>query len=277
MAIHQLYHVFKDWRKLFFFFGCSLTVLMMVNIYLDYLLTQLQSSSFYFSESLLFSSFWLLFTPLLCVQFYLIKKTKNLTLGLLIISSAIVAHLTIYPIFIWFLSKIFYDHTFPYGQTFSFGITAYLIKTVLVYSSSFIIFTILKNKVQTHQPAPEETTKQNTITSMVVSEVNHKKIVIEVCDIFYFSANSPYINIHHRSKKYLHSDTLKSLETQLSSDQFVRIHKSHIVNIHHIISYQSRQNGDYDITLSDDTILRVSRNYAKDFKSKLESLHLTSK
>lgn len=277
MSIHQLYHVLKDWRKLFFFLACSLAVLMMVNIYLDYLLTQLQNSSFYLSESLLFSCFWLLFAPLLSLQFYLIKNTKKLTLGLLMISSAVVVHLTIYPIFIWFLSKTLYDHTFPYGQTFSFGIMAYLIKTVLVYSSSFIIFTILKNKIQTHQPVPEETTKQNTITSMVVSDVNHKKTVIEVCDIFYFSANSPYINIHHRSKKYLHNDTLKSLETQLDSNQFVRIHKSHMVNIHHISSYQSRQNGDYDITLSNDTILRVSRNYAKDFRSKLESLHLTTK
>ncbi|KFF22899.1 LytR/AlgR family response regulator transcription factor [Chryseobacterium sp. JM1] len=277
MTIHQLYHFFKDWRKLFFFFACSLTVLMMVNIYLDYLLTQLQNSSFYLSESLLFSCFWLLFAPLLCLQFYLIKKTKKLTLGLLMISLAVVVHLTIYPIFIWFLSKTLSDHTFPYGQTFTFGITAYLIKTVLVYSSSFIIFTILKNKIQTRQSVTKETTKQNTITSIVVSDVNHKKTVIEVRDVFYFSANSPYINIHHRSKKYLHNDTLKSLETQLDSNQFVRIHKSHMVNIHHIISYQSRQNGDYDITLSDDTILRVSRNYAKDFRSKLESLHLTTK
>ncbi|MBL1219464.1 DNA-binding protein [Chryseobacterium sp. L7] len=277
MTIQQLYYFVKDWRKLFFFLACGLAVLMMVNIYLDYVFTRLQSSSFYFSESLLFSSFWLLFAPLLCVQFYLIQKTKKLSSGFLIVSSAIVVHLIAYPFFIWLLSKTMYDHIFPYEQTFSFGITAYLIKTVLIYSLSFIIFSISKNKIQTYLPVSEETTKQNTITSMVVSDVNHKKIIIEVCDVLYFSANPPYINIHHRSKKYLHNDTLKSLETQLNSDQFVRIHKSHMVNIHHIISYQSRQNGDYDITLSDDTVLRVSRNYAKDFRSKLENLHLTSK
>jgi DNA-binding LytR/AlgR family response regulator len=71
---------------------------------------------------------------------------------------------------------------------------------------------------------------------------------------------------------------LKSLENQLDKKQFIRIHKSHIINLQKIISYQSRQNGDYDVTLSDGTVLRVSRNYAKDFKSKAEQhTHLTTK
>lgn len=114
---------------------------------------------------------------------------------------------------------------------------------------------------------------QNFITSLIVSDFNNKKVVIDTNDIYYFSANSPYINIHHQTKKYLYSATLKSLQTQLNSDQFLRVHKSYVVNIGKVVSYQSRLNGDYDLLLSDNTVLRVSRNYAVIFKSAFEAHH----
>ncbi|MNY49270.1 Sensory transduction protein LytR [compost metagenome] len=102
--------------------------------------------------------------------------------------------------------------------------------------------------------------------------------MLDVNDIFYISANSPYVNIYHISKKYLHNETLKSLENQLDQQHFIRIHKSYIVNLQKITCYQSRQNGDYDVVLSDGAILRVSRNYAKHFKSKFEQYtHVTAK
>lgn len=277
MDIQPLSHFFKDTRKVFFSLACSLSVLIMLNIFLDYWFTRLQNSAFYFSESLLFSSFWILFVPLLWAQLYITKKTKNIKEGLGTVLAASLIHLAVYPLLIWLLSKTFYDHTFPYGQTFNFGVTAYLIKSVMIYTSSFILFTLIKNKTrENHQPS-NETIPERTTTSMVVSDTNNRKVVIEVQDVFYFSANPPYINIHHRSKKYLHPETLKSLEAQLDSSWFVRIHKSHIVNIHRISSYRSRQNGDFDITLSDQTVLRVSRNYAKELMSKMNNLHLTSK
>lgn len=137
-------------------------------------------------------------------------------------------------------------------------------------------FTLLNKRVQsfqTEEKIKEREQNQDFISTILVADHNNKKQIIQVTDILYFSANSPYISIYHYSKKYLHTATLKSLETQLDDKHFVRIHKSHIVNIHKISSIQSRQNGDYDITLSDSTILRVSRNYAKDFKSKFSEQH----
>lgn len=66
---------------------------------------------------------------------------------------------------------------------------------------------------------------------------NTRKVIINVEDIFYFSANSPYVNIFHNQKKYLHSETLKSLEKKLNAQLFVRIHKSHIVNVKKFLHY----------------------------------------
>lgn len=202
-------------------------------------------------------------------------QTEKIEIKLLFVSLATVVHLFFYPLLVWTISKICYSHTFDYWQTFNYGLSAYCIKTLIIYGFSVFAFTILHKKKQTS--LTEEKTEK-FISSILVANNNNKKILLQVNDIFYFSANSPYIDIYHSSKKYLHTETLKSLEIQLDDKQFIRIHKSHIVNINKVTSIQSRQNGDYDTTLLDNTILRVSRNYAKNFKSVFgRDTHLTSK
>lgn len=279
MSIQQTYQILQDKQKQTTQIVIAILLMVLSTVGLDFLFSQFQNNSFYISESLLFSSFWILFFPLLHIQSSLTKKTKRLSHSLGIVGLIMVTHLLIYPALVWILSKTFYYHTFSYWQTFNFGLSAYFIKTVIVYGFSLMFFTILNkefNQPQITNEVKEDTDQQNFISSILVSD-NNKTFVLEVNDVLYFLANSPYVNIYHPSKKYLHTGTLKSLEAQLNN-QFVRIHKSHIVNLNNVISYQSRQNGDYDLTLSDDTILRVSRNYAKKFKSKFEEHHrLTTK
>lgn len=184
-------------------------------------------------------------------------------------------HLIFYPALVWALSACFYDHTFNYWQTFNFGLTEHSIKAVLIYSIPYPFAIFYKNKFPKSQPIneKEEPKVANYLSAMLVTETNNKKMLIAVKDILYFSANPPYVNIHHTSKKYLHTGTLKSLETQLAPEQFVRIHKSLLMNIQYVASYQSRLNGDYDLTLSDGSLLRLSRNYAAAFKTKFEERH----
>jgi len=237
---------------------------------LDFSFTLYQNSSFYISESLLFSSYWPLFLPLVTFVLKLNRETERLGSKLFLIGSAIVFHLLSYPALVWLISEIFFQHTFDYWQTFNFGLSAYFIKTVIIYGFSFAAFAIWKEpslSSQVSETVEEKIDRQSFITSVLVADSNNQKLLLQVSDIFYFSANSPYIEIYHLSKRYLHTETLKSLEGKLNDHQFVRIHKSHIVNINKISAVQSRQNGDYDITLLDSTILRVSRNYAKKFKS----------
>ncbi len=94
----------------------------------------------------------------------------------------------------------------------------------------------------------------------------------------YFSANPPYINLHLEGKKYLYNETLKSISVKLNPEQFVRVHKSTIVNIKMVASFTTRLNGDYDLTLNNYTQIRVSRNFAADFKDLFNKTHhLTTK
>lgn len=274
MTIQQTYRIFQNKQRLSFVVSACLLGMVVVNILLDYLFTLFQNSAFYISESLLFSSYWVLYLPLLFLLFKRIKRTENIGLNLAFAGFAVVIHLIAYPALVWLLSEIFYYHTFEYWQTFNFGLSAYFIKSMLVYGFFLLAFTLFIKKEKS-TIIKEAIKSQNFISSIIITDNHNVKSVLEVNDISYISANSPYVDIHHLSKKYLHNETLKSLENQLNENQFIRIHKSYIINLQKVISYQSRQNGDYDVTLSDGTILRLSRNYAKDFKSKFT--HLTAK
>ncbi|WP_264523759.1 LytR/AlgR family response regulator transcription factor [Flavobacterium sp. N502536] len=265
------YQIFQSKQKSNLIITACILLFIFTNVLLDYSFTQFQNSAFYISESLLFSSYWVLFLPLLTAVLKLTKKSENLMIRLLVISAAIVLHLFSYPILVWIISKVFYYHTFSYWQTFNFGLSAYFIKTVIIYGVSLLVVVLWNRKSQSlplKEKVDGQTNEQNFIRSILISDRNNKKQLLEVKDILYFAANSPYVTIYHSSKKYLHAETLRSLETQLDGKQFVRIHKSHIVNIDKISAIQSRQNGDYDITLLEHTTLRVSRSYAKNFKSK---------
>ena len=247
--------------------------LMLLTIAVDFAYARSQNSSFYFSESLLFSSFWLLFLPLLNIQLRTLKKITIVNYGILVSVLLIILHLLAYPAMVWLLSSLFYDHTFPYAQTLRFGFTEHFIKLIILYSLPLPVM-LLYNKIYLKSlvsPEKVESITTNFPTSLIVSDNNNQKTLLDIKEIIYFSANSPYINIHHPVKKYLHSETLKSLASRLDRSTFVRIHKSYIVNISKVDSFTSRQNGDYDLTLSDGTTLRVSRNYAAAFKAALGS------
>ena len=94
-----------------------------------------------------------------------------------------------------------------------------------------------------------------------------KIYVVNFDDIVYFEASGNYVSVVTKEKKYLHRDTLQSLEGSLP-EVFARIHKSVIVNSFFISQFDSLLNGDYTVSLKTGHQLRLSRN----FKSKLQHL-----
>lgn len=87
------------------------------------------------------------------------------------------------------------------------------------------------------------------------SEMLH---VISVDDIIRCESDNYYTNFYFiDGRKLLVSKTLKENEELLSHHNFIRPHKSHLINIKYIKSY-IRQEGGY-ILMSDDTHIPVSR------------------
>ncbi|HOZ85138.1 MAG TPA: LytTR family DNA-binding domain-containing protein [Niabella sp.] len=245
------------------------------NIILDFYESQLQNSAFYFTESFLFSCFWILFAPMFLMLSLFHQKSETFIQRTGVVLVVLSLHLLIYPALVWLLSVLFFENTFFYWQTLGYGITFYLIKAALIYGFALFVFSDrLDGSVQNaeNKDTEDRSVGNTPIQFIVVTDHNHLKLVLATLDIYCISAQSPYVKILHKHQHYLHTDTLKSLEKKLDERLFVRIHKSHIVNISKIISFHSRQNGDYDIKLSNDFIIRASRNYASSFKAKMSVL-----
>jgi two-component system, LytTR family, response regulator len=60
-------------------------------------------------------------------------------------------------------------------------------------------------------------------------------IVIPVNDIFYMEAADDFVKIHTRKGHWLKNKTMSHFEQQLDATQFIRVHRSYIVNISEII------------------------------------------
>jgi len=67
--------------------------------------------------------------------------------------------------------------------------------------------------------------------------------------------------VHTTGKTHLIYETMGQMEAQLDPDRFLRIHRSHIVNIARIRELHPYFNGEYIVLLGNGTKLKISRSY----------------
>lgn len=95
--------------------------------------------------------------------------------------------------------------------------------------------------------------------------------VIAVKDIIHCKGESNYTNFFLSSgEKLLVSKTLKEYEELLNECDFVRVHKTHLINLHHVKNYARGEGG--TVTMSDGTMIEVSRRKKEEFLQRLEAL-----
>jgi two-component system, LytTR family, response regulator len=90
----------------------------------------------------------------------------------------------------------------------------------------------------------------------------NRKVSVSISAIQIVSAAGNYVELHCVDNQYLMRSTMKELEEQLKSYNFIRIHRSHLVNPTAIVSIQ----GD-SLILNSGTKLTVSQRYRKNLNS----------
>jgi DNA-binding LytR/AlgR family response regulator len=84
----------------------------------------------------------------------------------------------------------------------------------------------------------EETSTHSTVPFVLSDSIfirHHDKMIkVFIKDILYIEAERNYCKIHCRKKEYLLVTTLKDLEEKLISREFLRVHRSYIINLSHI-------------------------------------------
>lgn len=82
---------------------------------------------------------------------------------------------------------------------------------------------------------------------------------VKIDDIKYIEGLGNYVNVYLTEKKIATYISLKNFLEKLPKEGFTRIHKSYIISINHIKSFEN-----YQVKLDDKTI-PIGKNYRKDF------------
>jgi two-component system, LytTR family, response regulator len=92
---------------------------------------------------------------------------------------------------------------------------------------------------------------------------------VRMGDIDWCEAAGNYVRVHAGPQQHLVRDTMNHLESQLDPYQFVRVHRSTIVNIERIQEMQSSFNGEYVLLLRTGIRLTLSRGYRDALQGRL--------
>ena len=92
---------------------------------------------------------------------------------------------------------------------------------------------------------------------------------VRMRDIDWCEASGNYVRLHVGSQTHLVRGTMAHIESQLDRAQFVRIHRSTIVNVDRIKELHSSFGGEYVVLLHDKTRLTLSRGYREGLQAKL--------
>jgi two-component system LytT family response regulator len=95
-----------------------------------------------------------------------------------------------------------------------------------------------------------------------VVRVRSTHTFVAVRDIVWINAVDNYLQLHTRDGTHLVRATMKDAERELDPEQFLRIHRSAIVNIGRIVAVDALPEGGYGVRLDSGTRLKTSRQYA---------------
>ena len=110
--------------------------------------------------------------------------------------------------------------------------------------------------------------QQDTLERIVVK--NGTQIhVIPIEAIIQLEAQDDYVMIHTPEGRFMKKDTMSYMEQHLPAEQFIRIHRSNIVQIKHIKKMEQYGKESYVIILSNGNQVNVSKSRIKDLKREL--------
>jgi two-component system, LytTR family, response regulator len=97
-------------------------------------------------------------------------------------------------------------------------------------------------------------------------------LFVNVADIDWVEAAGYYACLHVGSDTHVMRRTLSDLERDLGQEQFIRIHRSIIVNVERIYGLELQDTGEYEVVLKSKARLRLSRRFRKRLQVRIDAL-----
>jgi two-component system LytT family response regulator len=103
--------------------------------------------------------------------------------------------------------------------------------------------------------------KPGEIWDWIAVRSRDKTSLLMTEDIEWIEAAGVYVTVHSNGEQFLYRAGLGAVASRLDPFRFVRIHRSHIVNVRSIASLERRSHGEFEVTLKTGTQLMMSRTY----------------
>lgn len=93
--------------------------------------------------------------------------------------------------------------------------------------------------------------------------------IIPINEVDYIEAYDDYVKIYQGKKYILKKQTMNHFEQVLPENQFIRIHRSYILNVNELTKIESYEKNSYVAILKSGTSIPISRSSYGDLKSRL--------
>ena len=90
-------------------------------------------------------------------------------------------------------------------------------------------------------------------------------------EVDWIDAAGNYVRLHTAGRQHLIRETMKSIETRLDPEVFVRVHRSAIVNIDRVASLEPYFHGEYVVVMRDGSKLTSSRSHSARLRALIRS------
>lgn len=91
-----------------------------------------------------------------------------------------------------------------------------------------------------------------------------REFEVDLDEVLYFEANGNYVNLNTSTKTHLYRITTNALAEQVNTEDFIRIHRSLILNKRYIEKCNYTSNNEYLFTMKNGQQLQSGRSYKED-------------
>ncbi len=115
------------------------------------------------------------------------------------------------------------------------------------------------------QPLAESLINTAQYPEKILIQLNQKLITISLSDVLWIDADGDYSKLITTKGNYLSNYGISLLENKLNPQNFIRVHRSSIINLAFVKEIQ-KQISSYDVIMQNGDIVRVSRGYMENIK-----------
>ena len=163
----------------------------------------------------------------------------------------------------------------------------YAIKALLFSTLMYLFFMYVRNKNEAHTLEMEHKkmafdnqlrkllnhVKDETLEQNIIAQFNKKLTVkvgktvsfVPIDTIKYVLASGSYVDVKIINKSYVLRTSLDGILKDIDDKNFIRIHRSIVINIDFIDKLIYSDHGEVDTKMKDGELFRVSNNYKKEF------------